>query len=161
MAQFGSALGSGLRGRRFKSCRPDHFIYRYLSREYSKRYIKHGELSEWLKEHDWKSCIGRTLYRGFKSHALRHKKKTITKVVVFFYLSSKMCLRLTFSLPTWMASLTPFCRIMACAAFGLCTVCPILSCPKTVKVSLFNKESAVLLKKIYNIIVYKGGGVRC
>lgn len=24
MAQFGSALGSGLRGRRFKSCRPDH-----------------------------------------------------------------------------------------------------------------------------------------
>ncbi len=75
MAQFGSALGSGLRGRRFKSCRPDHFIYRYLSREYSKRYISLGELSEWLKEHDWKSCIGRTLYRGFKSHALRHKKK--------------------------------------------------------------------------------------
>ena len=32
-------------------------------------------MSEWLKEHDWKSCIGRTLYRGFKSHALRHKRK--------------------------------------------------------------------------------------
>ena len=28
--------------------------------------------TERLKEHDWKSCIGRTLYRGFKSHALRH-----------------------------------------------------------------------------------------
>ena len=27
MAQFGSALGSGLRGRRFESCRPDHIHF--------------------------------------------------------------------------------------------------------------------------------------
>ena len=27
VAEFGSALGSGLRGRRFKSCRPDHTLH--------------------------------------------------------------------------------------------------------------------------------------
>ena len=153
MAQFGSALGSGLRGRRFKSCRPDHFIYRYLSREYSKRYISLGELSEWLKEHDWKSCIGRTLYRGFKSHALRHKKKDDHEGDRLFYLSSKACFRPIFSLPVWIPSLTPFCRVMPCAAFCLRTVCPILSCPKTVKASPFNQEMTVLFKEdiIYSI----------
>ncbi len=31
-----------------------------------------GELSEWSKEHDWKSCVRSTLYRGFESLALRH-----------------------------------------------------------------------------------------
>ena len=78
VAQFGSALGSGLRGRRFKSCRPDHIFTHWMSIPRAsnnciiKQCVSHGELSEWLKEHDWKSCIGRTLYRGFKSHALRH-----------------------------------------------------------------------------------------
>ena len=34
--------------------------------------ISFGELSEWPKEHDWKSCRRVTLSQGFKSLALRH-----------------------------------------------------------------------------------------
>ena len=32
-----------------------------------------GELSEWLKEHAWKACVRRTLYREFESLTLRHE----------------------------------------------------------------------------------------
>jgi hypothetical protein len=32
-----------------------------------------GRVSEWPKEHDWKSCIRIPPYRGFKSHPVRHK----------------------------------------------------------------------------------------
>lgn len=90
VAQFGSALGSGLRGRRFKSCRPDHILHiGCWSREHQKlnngkQCVSHGELSERLKEHDWKSCIGLKLYRGFKSHALRHNEKRICFGRFFF-----------------------------------------------------------------------------
>ncbi len=30
-----------------------------------------GEVSEWPKEHDWKSCFRRKTERGFKSRPLR------------------------------------------------------------------------------------------
>jgi hypothetical protein len=33
---------------------------------------KHGEVSEWPKEHDWKSCILVKEYRGFESLSLLH-----------------------------------------------------------------------------------------
>ena len=31
-----------------------------------------GEMSEWLKEHDWKSCMFRKGHRGFESLSLHH-----------------------------------------------------------------------------------------
>ena len=31
-----------------------------------------GEMSEWLKEHDWKSCMFRKGHRGFESLSLYH-----------------------------------------------------------------------------------------
>ena len=34
-----------------------------------------GEMTEWLKVHDWKSCVLRKRYRGFKSRPLRHRKR--------------------------------------------------------------------------------------
>ncbi len=34
--------------------------------------IYSGEMSEWPKEHDWKSCISLTGYRGFESLSLHH-----------------------------------------------------------------------------------------
>ena len=36
-----------------------------------------GELSEWLKEHAWKACVRRTLYREFESLTLRQKLRRI------------------------------------------------------------------------------------
>ncbi len=30
-----------------------------------------GEVSEWLKEHAWKACVRRKVYRGFESRPLR------------------------------------------------------------------------------------------
>jgi hypothetical protein len=32
-----------------------------------------GEVSEWLKEHAWKACVRRKVYRGFESRPLRFK----------------------------------------------------------------------------------------
>lgn len=32
-----------------------------------------GEVSEWPKEHDWKSCFRRKTERGFKSRPLREE----------------------------------------------------------------------------------------
>ena len=31
-----------------------------------------GEVSEWFKEHAWKACVRRKVYRGFESRPLRH-----------------------------------------------------------------------------------------
>ena len=36
-------------------------------------------MSEWLKEHAWKACVGK-LYRGFESHSLRQ----IPQIVQYF-----------------------------------------------------------------------------
>ena len=33
---------------------------------------ENGEVSEWLKEHAWKACVRRKVYRGFESRPLRH-----------------------------------------------------------------------------------------
>ena len=40
------------------------------------RYAKlnlYGEVSEWLKEHAWKACVGSNAYLGFESPSLRQK----------------------------------------------------------------------------------------
>jgi hypothetical protein len=39
--------------------------------------IPFGELSEWSKEHDWKSCRRSTPSQGFESLALRHDRFVI------------------------------------------------------------------------------------
>ncbi len=59
-----------------------YIIYRRV-REYCRRgectilskvcHSSLGELSEWLKEHAWKACVRRTLYREFESLTLRHE----------------------------------------------------------------------------------------
>ncbi len=36
-----------------------------------------GEMSEWPKEHDWKSCEGGDLLRGFESHSLRQPRSLL------------------------------------------------------------------------------------
>ena len=33
---------------------------------------EYGEVSEWFKEHAWKACVRRKVYRGFESRPLRH-----------------------------------------------------------------------------------------
>ena len=33
---------------------------------------RHGEVSEWFKEHAWKACVWDSLHRGFESLSLRH-----------------------------------------------------------------------------------------
>ncbi len=35
-------------------------------------FTRAGEVSEWLKEHDWKSCMSRKGHRGFESLSLHH-----------------------------------------------------------------------------------------
>ena len=47
-------------------------------------------MSEWPKEHDWKSCMSRKGHRGFESLSLRHesvkvKNKNMFKKIAWFY----------------------------------------------------------------------------
>ncbi len=37
-----------------------------------------GEVSEWLKEHDWKSCMFRKGHRGFESLSLHQPTRKAT-----------------------------------------------------------------------------------
>ena len=41
-------------------------------------YDDYGEVSEWLKEHAWKACVRRKVYRGFESRPLRTFPKLST-----------------------------------------------------------------------------------
>lgn len=45
----------------------------FLKRSKMEKYD--GEVSEWLKEHDWKSCMFRKEHRGFESLSLHHEEQ--------------------------------------------------------------------------------------
>ena len=84
MAQLGRALGWGPRGRKFKSCHPDHFyvpvaqLDRVLpsegrGRKFDSCRVRHiilGEILKWLKRHAWKAC--RSVRARVRTPLLRH-----------------------------------------------------------------------------------------